>query len=127
MPLSNLVRGNLFRDLVGDADGESTDLLHASSSVRIERIVSQGQKSPEGCWYDQAEDEWVLLVTGAAVLEFEEKPGPVELVPGDWVSIPAHCRHRVVSTAADSPSVWLAVWPRMPEDASTTSDCRSCA
>ena len=112
MTPSDLARGNLFDDLASTTDGERVDVLHASSALRIERVVSHGQRSPEGSWYDQAEDEWVLLVSGSAVLEFEGQATSVQLVPGDWVFIAARRRHRVVFTATDAPSVWVTVWQR---------------
>lgn len=77
--------------------------------VRIERIVSTGQASLPGFWYDQPEDEFVVLLTGAAVLRFEDGDRRLDLRPGDWIEIPAHVRHRVDSTQADPPTVWLAV------------------
>ena len=77
--------------------------------MRIERIVSTGQASPPGFWYDQPDDEFVVLLTGAASLCFEEGGVTLDMKPGDWVEIPAHVRHRVESTQADPPTVWLAV------------------
>jgi cupin 2 domain-containing protein len=77
--------------------------------VRIERIVSTGQASPPGFWYDQPDDEFVVLLTGGARLRFEDGEVTLDMKPGDWVEIPAHVRHRVESTQADPPTVWLAV------------------
>lgn len=76
--------------------------------MRIERIVSTGQASPPGFWYDQADDELVVLLSGAAQLRFEEGVA-LDMKPGDWVEIPAHVRHRVEATQAEPPTVWLAV------------------
>lgn len=77
--------------------------------MRIERIVSTGQASPPGFWYDQADDEFVVLLSGAARLQFEEGDVTLDMKPGDWVEIPAHVRHRVETTQAEPPTVWLAV------------------
>ncbi len=99
---------NVFADLpAASAAEELTDLL-ARPGLRIERIVSTGQASPPGFWYDQAHDEWVILLSGAAGLAIE---GEAErrLAPGDYVSLPAHTRHRVTWTDASQPTVWLAV------------------
>jgi cupin 2 domain-containing protein len=104
MPAS---QGNLFASLPGPQAEESFDLLLARPGLRIERIVSHGQASPPDFWYDQAEDEWVLLVAGSAAIGFPDGR-EVALAPGDWLSLPARCRHRVLRTAA--PSVWLAVF-----------------
>jgi cupin 2 domain-containing protein len=75
--------------------------------VRIERIVSHGHASPGGFWYDQDRHEWVVVLTGAARLRFDDDI--VELKPGDFATIPAHTKHRVEWTTPDEPTVWLAV------------------
>jgi len=99
-------RGNLFADLPDAGPEEIFETLFRNESLRIERIVSDGQASPPDFWYEQAEDEWVLLVRGEAVLEFDEEP-MIELHPGDWVALPAGRRHRVARTGART--VWLAI------------------
>jgi cupin 2 domain-containing protein len=71
--------------------------------------VSTGQASPAGFWYDQPDDEFVVLLVGAAALRFEGDHQRFDLKPGDWLDIPAHVRHRVDWTQADPPTVWLAV------------------
>ncbi|MGL4410437.1 MAG: cupin domain-containing protein [Zoogloea sp.] len=88
---------------------ESFSTLWASGQLRIERIVSTGQASPPGFWYDQPTAEWVLLLKGAAGLWLEGEPEPRCLQPGQAVLLPAACRHRVEWTAPDEPTVWLAV------------------
>ncbi len=102
-------RGNLFADVPTELPQELVTLLLEQPGVRIERIVSRGHASPEGFWYDQPTDEWVMLLRGAAVLEFQADGQRMELQPGDYVYLPRHCRHRVASTAAQETSVWLAV------------------
>lgn len=101
--------GNLFADLPGDATQEQfSELLHAAS-VRIERIVSHGQASPPGFWYDQDWAEWVLVLSGSAMLLLEGEAAPRKLTRGDYLHIPAHRRHRVEATDAREPTIWLAV------------------
>jgi cupin 2 domain-containing protein len=78
--------------------------------LRIERIVSHGQASPPGFWFDQAQCEWVMVLKGAAKLRFKDGDAVVDLGPGDWVDIPAHRRHRVEWTAPHEPTIWLAVF-----------------
>jgi len=80
--------------------------------VRIERIVSTGQASPPEEWYDQNENEWVLLLSGAARLEINDDGDRtlVVLKPGDHYLLPARLKHRVDWTSPDEPTVWLAVW-----------------
>ena len=61
---------------------------------RLERIVSTGQMTPAGEWYDQDWPEWVALLTGAARVRFADPDELIDLRPGDAVNIPAHRRHR---------------------------------
>lgn len=101
---------NLFAGLPATPQSEEiVDLLAHAPQARIERIVSTGQASPPGFWYDQPWDEWVVLLTGAAGLRLAGEPEPRRLGPGDHLRIPAHCRHRVEWTSPDVPTVWLAV------------------
>jgi cupin 2 domain-containing protein len=80
--------------------------------VLIERIVSTGQATPVGEWYDQERDEWVALLQGEALLSCED--GRVlALKAGDWVFISAHEKHRVERTSSEPPCIWLAVHGRL--------------
>lgn len=106
--------GNLFniRAQLRQGTEEQVDTLVEQPGVMIERIVSTGQASPPGFWYDSARDEWVVLLSGAARLEFEAVEGNARLhdmQPGDYLLIGAHCRHRVAWTHESEPTVWLAV------------------
>ena len=44
---------NLLASLPSARDAEVSQVLLAGKGVRFERIVSLGQASPEGFWYDQ--------------------------------------------------------------------------
>ncbi|HWL46717.1 MAG TPA: cupin domain-containing protein [Sphingomonadaceae bacterium] len=99
---------NLFDALPDAAAAEIFTDLHASHGVRIERIVSWGQATPVATPFDQDHDEWVVLLAGEAGLSIEGE-AECRLVPGGYVLIPAHRRHRVTWTAADRPTVWLAI------------------
>ena len=101
--------GNLFAALPRRLDDEQTTALVANENLRIERIVSTGQASPPGFWYDQPWAEWVLVLAGSAGLLFEDEAEPRVLRPGDYLLIPAHRRHRVAWTDTEHPTVWLAV------------------
>lgn len=101
--------GNIFAALPEDLSREVFEDLCRSRSVRIERIVSKGHTSPETGWYDQEENEWVMVLKGRATLEFED--GTVcSLAAGDYVNIPAHAKHKVAWTEPDEETVWLAVF-----------------
>jgi cupin 2 domain-containing protein len=99
---------NLFSDLPRSLHDELTEVLAGNQHVRIVRIVSHGHTSPEGFWYDQVEGEWVIVLKGAARLQFED--GMIEMKPGDHILIPAHQKHRVEWTSPDEPTIWLAVF-----------------
>jgi cupin 2 domain-containing protein len=98
---------NLFTDLPTALPEELTSTLLQTPGIRIERIVSQGHSSPPGFWYDQQDHEWVLVLKGAARIQFEDRT--VEMSPGDYINIPAHKKHRVAWTTPDGPTIWLAV------------------
>jgi len=99
---------NLFANIPRDLPEELCETLARSDAVHIERIVSRGHASREDFWYDQEQDEWVLLVQGAARLAFADGDD-VRLGPGDWLLIPAHRKHRVAWTDPEAETVWLAV------------------
>ncbi len=100
---------NLFENIPESEPEEVFTELLSAEGVRVERIVSFGQVSPEGLWYDQPENEWILLLEGSATLVFQEKPS-VDLRPGDYLNLPAGCRHRVEKTSEKCRTVWLAVF-----------------
>jgi cupin 2 domain-containing protein len=100
---------NLFAHLPEALNNEVFQTLLENGGVRIERIISQGQTTPAGEWYDQEQDEWVLLLSGVAELIFDGNGTPLLMKPGDYLMIPAHCRHRVAWTDPDGHTVWLAV------------------
>lgn len=105
MPLANL-----FAHVPPGLPDELTETLLDSPAVRIERIVSRGHASADDFWYDQEEDEWVVLLRGHARLAFDDGAADIELHPGDHLLIPAHRRHRVAWTHPEQDSVWLAVF-----------------
>lgn len=101
--------GNIFDHLPSDLKEEVFEQLLESDAVRIERIISKGHSSPEQGWYDQPQNEWVLVLQGAAVISFE---GGLEeeMRPGSYLNIPAHRKHRVKWTAPDTETIWLALF-----------------
>ena len=103
--------GRLFATLPARRQARELETaLLALPGLRIERIVSTGQSSPPGFWYDQSEGEWVVLLAGEAELRIEDEAATRRLAPGDWLHLPPHCRHRVERTAPEVPTVWLAVY-----------------
>lgn len=104
-----IASGNLSDDIPQRQQAEDVTVLVTTPQLRIERIVSYAQASPPGFWYDQDWAEWVLVVSGAAGLQIDGEDTPRRLKPGDYVLIPPHVRHRVEWTAADQPTIWLAI------------------
>ena len=100
---------NLFANLPELSESEQSLSLFENHAVKIERIVSQSHSSPSGFWYDQDEDEWVIVVRGDATLEFEGGE-LVRMNAGDHVTIPRHVKHRVQRT--DPNTIWLTVHVR---------------
>jgi cupin 2 domain-containing protein len=101
--------GKLFDDIPADIPEEWLTTVLQTSGFRIERIVSQGQSSPPGFWYDQDENEWVIILEGSAAVQFEGDSESVELRRGSYLNIPAHTRHRVAWTDPSEKTVWLAI------------------
>jgi len=102
--------GNLFADIPANPPDELVSALLERPGLRIERIVSHGHASPPGFWYDQEQHEWVMVLRGAARLRFQDQESDIDMVPGEFIEISAHRRHRVEWTSPDEPTIWLAVF-----------------
>jgi cupin 2 domain-containing protein len=100
---------NIYADIAAVAGNETFLNLLQTSALRIERIISTGQATPSGEWLDQDRAEWVMVLRGSAALRFEGEDAPCVMQPGNFVSIPAHTKHRVEWTAKDEPTIWLAI------------------
>ena len=100
---------NFFADAPDKSPGEIFDELLRGGPFKLERIISSGQATPPGEWYDQEQDEWVILLSGAARLRFADSDETMELQPGDFLNIPAHARHRVEWTDPEQKTLWLAL------------------
>ncbi len=98
---------NLFSNIPADIPDEIIETLFTGESIRIERIISHGHASPDDFWYDQDQHEWVVVLTGAGRIRFDDET--VEMQPGDFINIPAHKRHRVEWTTPDESTIWLAI------------------
>lgn len=104
-----MARGSLYELPENLPDGEFIEDLLLTPNLRMERILSRGDVTPPGEWYEQDRDEWVVLLSGGAILEYGTGERDV-LAQGDWVLIPAHRRHRVAWTSSDPPCLWLALF-----------------
>jgi cupin 2 domain-containing protein len=101
--------GNLFSGIPDGAGEEVFTTLLKTGAFTLERIVSSGQATPPGQWWDQETHEWVILLKGRAGLMFEGEEEGRTLQPGDFVLIPAHRKHRVEWTDAVQTTLWLAL------------------
>ena len=97
---------NIFADVGAMSGEEEFATILEDPALKIERIVSHSHSSPDGFWYDQSDDEWVIVLRGAAALEFADGE-LVEMHEGDYFIIPRHVRHRVRRTSDET--IWLAV------------------
>lgn len=104
------MKQSLLKNLPGALRDELIETLCESASIRIERIVSRGHRSPDGFWYNQEQNEFVLVIQGRACLVLENHDGEISLEAGDCLDIKAHVRHRVEWTAPDQETIWLAVY-----------------
>lgn len=100
---------NIFKNIPTNLDEELFEDIISKDGVKIQRIVSQAHTTPDNEWYDQAEDEWVIVLQGSAIIAFEDEKD-VKLEVGDHLNIPAHKRHRVSWTSEDEKTVWLVVF-----------------
>jgi cupin 2 domain-containing protein len=108
-PMMTNPAGNIFANLPQSLSEEAFQEIIQGERFRLERIISFGQSTAAGQWYDQEQHEWVVLLSGAAGLLFEGEEGLRILHPGDFVNIPAHTRHRVEWTDEKQNTVWLAL------------------
>lgn len=100
---------NIFSSIPDHVEAEIFEDLLTHDNVRIERIISKGQSSPTQGWYDQKEHEWVIVLKGSAIIAFEDGR-EIKLLKGDFLTIPAHAKHRVKWTDPKCITIWLAVF-----------------
>lgn len=107
--MKKIKRGNVYRSLPSARDKEVFDVLSLENGVKIERITSLGQVTPEGKWLIGKKDEWVILLQGGARLSFKRGATTLLMKPGDYVFIPRGFYHRIEWTTPQEKSLWLAV------------------
>jgi len=107
-----VLMNNLFKEIPDIMKEEFVETVLSSKckSIRIERIISRGHTSPAGFFYDQDENEWIIVLKGKAIVSFTVSGKIYELAEGDYINIPAHTRHRVEWTEEKGETVWLAVF-----------------
>ncbi|MGQ9642571.1 MAG: cupin domain-containing protein [Ignavibacterium sp.] len=100
---------NFFSNIPENLSEEIIETILTHNNIRIERIISKGQSSPEDFWYDQTENEWILVLAGKAMIKFEEE-SIITLHKGDYLLIPANQKHRVEWTDPEQHTIWLAIF-----------------
>ena len=99
---------NIFEEIIIDKNEEKFFEIFKNETIKIEKIVSNGQTSPKNFWYEQEENEFILVLEGFAILEFEDKE--IELKKGDCLNIKAMQKHRVKFTSLTESTIWFAVF-----------------
>ena len=99
---------NIFEQIPENLKDELFEDIIKTDNLKIERIISYGQTSPKSGWYEQKENEWVIVLKGEAILSFESSDD-IKLNAGDYISIPAFQKHKVSWTLPDAETIWLAI------------------
>lgn len=102
------MKQNLFSEVPDRLPNEIFEDIVVTDNIRIERIISDGHSSPESGWYDQMENEWVLVLSGYGVLEFDDGR-QITLQEGDYYNIASHEKHKVRATSCEEKTIWLAI------------------
>jgi len=99
---------NIFKNIPKEISEEIFEEIFSNDIIRIERIISKGQSSPTDFWYEQQENEFVILLKGKATISINENK--IQLNSGDYINIPAKVKHRVEWTDPNNETIWLAVF-----------------
>ncbi|WP_052341209.1 hypothetical protein [Salinarimonas rosea] len=95
--------------------------LIETEEVRLERVISHGQRSAAAAC-TQGVHEWLVVLKGGTVLELDGEKR--RLGPGDHVFIPAEMKNRVAETATFDETIWLAAYWKSDPDRKTAMQAR---
>lgn len=87
---------------------EFFETLIDSKNIKIERIVSKGNSDSPDFWYNQQQDEWVILIQGTAKIAFENEE-TISIVAGEHLFIPKFKKHKIVETSTQPECIWIGV------------------
>ncbi|MDY0360091.1 MAG: cupin domain-containing protein [Desulforegulaceae bacterium] len=104
------MKGSFFQNIPEKIKKELFETIIETKNIKIEKIVSKGQSSPKNFWYDEKMSEFVLVLQGSALLQFEKNSKTIYLKKGDYLNIEPHSRHRVLATEKNIETLWLAVY-----------------
>lgn len=99
---------NIFKEIPSNIKTEVFQDIFKSENIRIERIISLGRDSNDGKWYNQDENEWVILLQGKADIIFENEN--INLIRGDYLFIEKHRKHKVIIQEENTETIWLAIF-----------------
>jgi len=99
---------NIYENIPKDIPSEIFEDIITKENLKIQRIISKGHVTPKSQWYNQTQDEWVLILKGEAILSFQTRDD-VKLSLGDYFNIPAHTKHKVSWTTPNTETIWLAI------------------
>jgi len=99
---------NIFTNIPKKLNEELFEDILNKPNIKIQRIISDGNTEEEFQWYDQNNDEWVIILQGAAIIEFKDEDD-IKLETGDYINIPAHKKHKISWLNKDIKTIWLAV------------------
>ena len=100
---------NIFESIPDDLTEEIFEPLLQGKNIKVERIISNGHTSPESGWYDQEQNEWIIVLKGDAIITFENE-NEVRLNEGSYLNIPAHTKHKVSWTSQHTETIWLVIY-----------------
>ncbi len=104
-----MTSNNIFKDIPDALKVEAFENIIVNEKFKLERILSKGHRTPIGDWYDQDQNEWVMIIQGSADLRIEGKTDLITLTKGDYILLPAHLKHRVERTDEQEETIWLAL------------------
>ena len=99
---------NIFGELPQNLPEEVFDKIIDGKDFFVERIISDGHASPPNFWYDQETNEFVMLMSGSAKILYGDG-NTFSLLPGDYLIIPTHQKHRVEDTDKNQKTIWLTI------------------
>ena len=91
------------------SDSEIFETIFKNKNMRVERIISYGQSTPDDFWYDQDEDEFVVVLEGFAKILYDINE-IYELKKDESLLIPSHQKHKVIYTT--NPTIWLCIFTK---------------
>ena len=120
---------NIYDKIPESITEEIIEIMYQNPHCKVERIISNGQITTENEWYDQDQEEWIILVQGEATILIEklqeessdkcnilncnikeESCDKVHMVKGDTLLIKSHQKHRVIYTSQNPLCIWLCVF-----------------